>query len=136
MALTQTEELVCVICLDPIDEDKVNDKAQVTKFKCKHMLHQGCTYKYVLDLFHKHVDISCPICRNVECTTTSSIYKETKQQLGIKSNMRHGVDIENPSDVAIHYEPLYIPLWKKVMLFGIGLMTLSIITFLILWIMV
>lgn len=128
----------CVICLEQIDNDSLNDESKVTTFNCGHILHYECTYQYVLDLFHKDVDITCPICRNVECASTSTIYIETQNKLGIKTNRHHTVsfDIENTNELTeTEVELMPVPLWKKIVSFCIALISISILTFFILLIM-
>lgn len=123
----------CVICLEPIDDELVHDETKVTHFSCGHILHYECTSKYVLDLFHKDVDITCPICRNVECASTSTVYIETQNNLGFKTNRYHTIDFENTYEeieVEIELEP--IPLRKKIMVCCMSFVSISVITFFIL----
>lgn len=132
-------ELTCVICIDTIDNDKVNDDQQVTKFNCGHILHHDCASRYVLGLFQKNANISCPTCRYVECDSMSELYKETQKNMGIKINTYHtvGFDIENTGDttiIQIEREP--IPLWKKTVLFIVSIMCIGFIAVLILLLIV
>jgi hypothetical protein len=134
MASTENQN-DCVICLEPIDDEQLNDESKVTHFSCGHTLHYECTYKYVLDLFHKDVDIICPICRHVECASTSTVYIETQSKLGIKTNRYHtiGFDIENMGDATeVEVELAPIPLWKKIIIFCMRVFSVSIIAFIIL----
>lgn len=134
MASTENQN-DCVICLEPIDDELLNDESKITHFSCGHTLHYECTYKYVLNLFHKDVDIICPICRHVECASTSTVYIETQSKLGIKTNRYHTIDfdIENTYDaVEVEIELVPIPLRKKIMVCCMSFFSISVITFFIL----
>lgn len=67
---------LCVICLDDLQRDKT------IHFHCKHVLHVKCCVEYVHSLFKKNADISCPICRCVECYSGSSHYNLMKRNFG------------------------------------------------------
>lgn len=118
------ESNACVICLDILSETSLNDNNITSKFSCGHIFHRTCTYDYVLNLVNNGKDISCPICRNIECCADSSIYRDTRNNL-------ERVLFDNMSNVQLGYEEIGFPLWKKGVLLCIFLMTLCIIVYVI-----
>jgi hypothetical protein len=74
------EQDECVICLESLDDPSNHD---TISFHCGHDFHVSCTKKYILSLFEKKADISCPICRFVECYAHSPEYAKMKRIFGI-----------------------------------------------------
>lgn len=82
-------ENACAICLEEMvaldTEDietgsKGKDKS-LCKLKCGHEYHFHCITPVVVNSFLERKDIICPMCRNVECSTTTPLYRASYQSL-------------------------------------------------------
>lgn len=69
---------ICVICLEEHGDD-----ARTMNFHCGHIMHIDCTYEWVCSQFKRNVDITCPVCRFVQCHVNSPYYRRLKRELGI-----------------------------------------------------
>lgn len=74
----------CVICLDEYEPD-----AKTMNFNCGHIMHIDCTYEWVCSQFRRNTDITCPVCRFVQCHVNSPYYKRLKRELGITTEQSH-----------------------------------------------
>lgn len=74
--IVDNDENACVICLEKLDDDKS------IRFHCGHIFHIRCILEWTYSLFAKNTDISCPVCRHIECHLHSSSYNEIKRALG------------------------------------------------------
>lgn len=70
------DENLCVICLEDLD------KGEPIHFHCGHIFHIHCILDWIVSLFQKNADISCPICRYVECYSDSPHYRVLKTVIG------------------------------------------------------
>lgn len=84
---------ICVICLEEYGDD-----AKTMNYNCGHTMHVDCTYEWVCSQFKKNVDITCPVCRFVQCHVNSQYYRRLKRDLGIVSIL----SIDSPSLVETH----------------------------------
>jgi hypothetical protein len=76
------DENACVICLEDLDD------IQSIHFHCGHIFHIHCILEWIYSLFQKNADISCPICRSVECHSRSPYYNVLKVLVGY-NEQRH-----------------------------------------------
>lgn len=75
---TEYSSDTCVICLEEYEPD-----AKTMNYHCGHIMHMHCTYEWVCSQFRMNVDITCPVCRFVQCHVNSPYYRRLKQELGI-----------------------------------------------------
>lgn len=74
------ETKVCAICIEEIDTtNTVND--DVRQLTCGHEFHLQCITPVVVNSFLARKDVICPMCRNVECCTTSMTYQSAYNSL-------------------------------------------------------
>lgn len=76
----ETNTSICVICLEDYSDD-----AKTMNYNCGHTMHIDCTHEWVCSQFKRNVDITCPICRFVQCHVNSHYYRRLKRELGIVS---------------------------------------------------
>ncbi len=69
-------EDICVICLENFDA------GEPMYFHCGHIFHIHCILDWIVSLFQKNADISCPICRSIECYSNSPHYRVLKRVVG------------------------------------------------------
>ncbi len=67
----------CVICLEALDDKTIN-------YNCGHILHIKCLLNYVKSQLENNQDITCPICRNVECFRGSKRYLDIRHMFGFE----------------------------------------------------
>lgn len=87
---TKTDDTsVCVICLEDLNHHVIN-------YNCKHILHITCLLDYVKSQIEKKQDITCPICRNVECSVGSQHYETVRQMFGytVSDNLSNTMDVD------------------------------------------
>lgn len=72
----ETESDICVICLEKLEN------GTPIYFHCKHSFHLDCILEWIHSLFKKHMSISCPTCRVVECYSHSPHYEVMKKIVG------------------------------------------------------
>ena len=70
------DENSCVICLEGLDKERS------IHFRCGHIFHIQCILEWIYNLFEKNTDISCPVCRSIECHSTSPYYNIMKRAVG------------------------------------------------------
>lgn len=79
--VTRTDDdNICVICLEDLN------KGEPIHFHCGHVFHIHCIFDWTCRLFHKNVDISCPICRNIECHHQAPNYIELRRIVGLSED--------------------------------------------------
>jgi Ring finger domain len=66
---------ICVICLEDYD------KGEPIHFRCGHVFHIHCVLDWTTSLFRNNADISCPICRSIECRSNSPIYIQLRRAI-------------------------------------------------------
>jgi hypothetical protein len=72
------DENTCVICLEDLDDEHPRS----IHFQCGHVFHLHCILTWIYNLYDKNADISCPVCRSIECHSTSSYYNVMKSLVG------------------------------------------------------
>lgn len=72
------ETKVCAICIEEIDTQENDDTRKLT---CGHEFHLHCITPVVVNSFLARKDVICPLCRNVECHTTSMTYQSAYNSL-------------------------------------------------------
>lgn len=77
----------CVICLEHLDEE------QSLHFHCGHVFHLHCILAWMYSLFDKNVDISCPICRSIECYSNTPYYNVMKVLVGYNEQHNNNVEV-------------------------------------------
>lgn len=82
------DDNACVICLESLDEE------QSIHFHCEHVFHIHCILEWIYSLFDKNVDISCPVCRSIECKASSPYYNVLKVYVGYNQPIKHSYSIE------------------------------------------
>lgn len=82
------DENACVICLENLDDE------QSIHFHCGHIFHVHCILEWIYSLFEKNADISCPICRSIECHSRSPYYNVMKIAVGYTQPTQHSFNIE------------------------------------------
>lgn len=87
---------VCVICLENYSED-----TGTMNFNCGHILHIDCTHEWVCTQFKRNVDITCPVCRFVQCHVKSPYYRRLKHDLGICTTPTVVMEEQHPTS---HFE--------------------------------
>lgn len=96
---------ICVICLEDYG------KGEPIHFSCGHIFHIHCIFDWMTSLFRNNSDISCPICRSIECKSNSHLYvqlrrsifpiEQTYNLVGIRSNeVQRRVQEEIPQRVS------------------------------------
>lgn len=76
----ENEENICVICLEDLE------KGEPIHFHCGHIFHIHCILDWIVSLFQKNADISCPICRSIECYSDTSHYRVLKRVVGFRDH--------------------------------------------------
>lgn len=87
--LSDDSENVCCICLEEmvaIDKEDIETGPTVKvkslcKLKCGHEYHFHCITPVVVNSFLERKDVICPFCRNVECSRTTSLYRQSYRSL-------------------------------------------------------
>lgn len=88
--VVEDDENVCVICLESLDDK------QSIHFHCGHIFHLHCILEWIYNLFEKNADISCPICRYVECHARSPYYNIMKNAVGYtQPQHNHNVEVQS-----------------------------------------
>lgn len=99
-------EHICVICLEDYD------KGEPMHFRCGHIFHINCILDWITSLFRNNADISCPICRSIECKSNSPLYvqlrraifpyEQTYNLVGIRNNeVQRRVQENSPQRVSL-----------------------------------
>lgn len=102
------DENGCVICLETLDDN------QSINFHCGHTFHLHCILEWIYNLFDKNADISCPVCRYIECNSSSPYYNVMKILVGYNQTTQHNYRIEvqrrfhnNNVDAASSHQRVY-----------------------------
>lgn len=82
------DENACVICLENLNDE------QSIRFHCGHIFHIHCILEWIYSLFVRNADISCPICRSIECHSGSQYYNIMKRAIGYNRPIQHNHNIE------------------------------------------
>jgi Ring finger domain len=69
---------ICVICLEDYEDD---GKGEPIHFSCGHIFHIHCIFDWMTSLFRNNSDISCPICRSIECKSNSPLYVQLRRSI-------------------------------------------------------
>lgn len=69
---------ICVICLEDYEDD---GKGEPIHFSCGHIFHIHCIFDWMASLFRNNSDISCPICRSIECKSNSPLYVQLRRSI-------------------------------------------------------
>lgn len=89
-AITNTDDdNICVICLEDLN------KGEPIHFHCGHVFHVYCIFDWTCSLFQKNADISCPVCRNVECHHHAPNYIELRRIVGLSEVQYSQTPIRN-----------------------------------------
>lgn len=84
------ERKVCAICIedmlhveggDDAEADVENTDNNVCTLKCGHQFHLACITPVVVNSFLGRRDLLCPLCRNVECCTSTLTYQAAYNSL-------------------------------------------------------
>lgn len=95
------ETKVCAICIEEVDAENED----VRKLTCGHEFHLHCITPVVVNSFLARKDVICPMCRNVECRTTSMTYQSAYNSL-IDLVRSEGRDDVTFGDVRVNIESL------------------------------
>lgn len=87
------DEHICVICLENFDE------GEPIYFHCGHIFHIHCILDWIVSLFQKNTDISCPICRSIECYSNSPHYRVLKRLVGFDDHRHSHMMIINDDEI-------------------------------------
>lgn len=69
----------CAVCLEAYD----SEASSTMNYLCGHVFHIECTREWVCTQFKSNVDLTCPICRFVQCHVRSPYYRRLKREMGI-----------------------------------------------------
>lgn len=82
------DENMCVICLESFNDERL------IHFHCGHIFHLHCILEWIYSLFDKNTDISCPVCRSIECYSNSPYYNVMKVLVGYNQPAQHRYSTE------------------------------------------
>jgi len=69
---------VCAVCMETYDSE-----ASIMNYHCGHFFHVDCTREWVCTQFKNNVDLTCPVCRFVQCHTRSPYYRRLRREMGV-----------------------------------------------------
>lgn len=74
---TPNNEHTCAICLEEMVEDDVEaqNAVEICTLKCNHKFHLSCITPVVVNSFMVRKSVQCPLCRSIECCTSTSLYQ-------------------------------------------------------------
>jgi hypothetical protein len=81
------ETKVCAICIEEIEITDADDASNgehvsnVCTLKCGHEFHLPCITPVIVNSFLARKDVICPMCRNVECCTSTLTYQSAYNSL-------------------------------------------------------
>lgn len=94
---------VCAVCLEAYET-----AFSTMNYHCGHVFHIECTREWVCTQFKSNVDLTCPICRFVQCHARSPYYRRLRREMGVVPEttaftvtVSDGGDIEQAHNVYI-----------------------------------
>jgi hypothetical protein len=68
----------CSICCEAMD---MSNEHSIYRTKCNHLYHTDCIIKYAVIKFTKMQNLTCPLCRSIECNKNDESYHDIRQHM-------------------------------------------------------
>jgi hypothetical protein len=73
-----TSAIECSICCEVMD---MSNEDSIYRTKCNHLYHANCIIQYAVTKFSKMQNLTCPLCRSIECNKNDESYHDIRQQM-------------------------------------------------------
>jgi len=111
----------CAICLEEMVEREgdadveAQNTIELCTLKCSHKFHLPCITPVIVNSFMERKSVQCPLCRNVECCTSTSLYQgaynslidlmreEGRDETIINVNVNVTIDSNTDADTETQY---------------------------------
>jgi hypothetical protein len=75
---TDVSATECSICCEEMD---MSNEHSIYRTMCNHQYHTTCMIKYAVTKFSKMQNLTCPLCRSIECNKHDANYYDIRQEM-------------------------------------------------------